>query len=123
MHNTRDRCISRQLWWGQRVPVWHKRVRLTEQNWTEELLQWGWDDYIEQSWSDQPEPIVIRIFRCSDGREVIPAADALMPVVAETAGEYDIFVCTSDEAKGRKFTPYTFVQGPDVLDTWASSWL
>src|SRR5258708_5181145 len=65
MHNIRDWCISRQLWWGHRVPVWYKRVRLTEQNWTEELLQWGWDDYIEQSWSDQPEPIVIRIFRCS----------------------------------------------------------
>src|SRR5438128_822387 len=23
MHNIHDRCISRQLWWGHRIPAWH----------------------------------------------------------------------------------------------------
>ncbi len=26
MHNIRDWCISRQLWWGHRIPAWHCRV-------------------------------------------------------------------------------------------------
>ena len=25
MHNIRDWCISRQLWWGHRVPVWYRK--------------------------------------------------------------------------------------------------
>src|ERR1035437_6167742 len=121
--NIQDWCISRPLWWGHRIPVWHKRVRLNERNWTDELLRWGWDDYVEQSWADEPEPIVIRIFRCSDGSEVDPKSDALMPVVRDTEGEYDIFVCTADEKRGRSFESHGFTQDPDVLDTWFSSWL
>jgi valyl-tRNA synthetase len=46
-----------------------------------------------------------------------------MPVVRDTEGEYDIFVCTADEKKGRSFEKYGFTQDPDVLDTWFSSWL
>ena len=26
MGNIQDWCISRQLWWGHRIPVWHKRI-------------------------------------------------------------------------------------------------
>lgn len=121
MTNIKDWCISRQLWWGHRIPVWHKRVRLTETNWTDELLRWGWDDYVSGSWADEPEPIVIRIFR--SGQEIDPKSDALMPIVRETEGEHDIFVCTADEKQGKEFENYGFTRDPDVLDTWASSCL
>ncbi len=124
MKNIRDWCISRQLWWGHRIPVWHKRVHLDEYNWTDELLRWGWDDYVAESWAHDPNtPILIRIFRCSDGMEVDPRKDPLMPVVKSEIGDYDIFVCTANEAKGSSFERYGFRRDPDVLDTWFSSWL
>ncbi len=114
-----DWCISRQLWWGHRVPVWRKRIHLTEQNWPDELLPWGWDHYVEES----DPAATLRAFRVSDGSEFNWKADALMPVVRETEGEYDIFVCTHDERDGKDLERFGFTQDPDVLDTWFSSWL
>ena len=32
MENIKDSCISRQLWWGHRIPVWYPRGRLQRQD-------------------------------------------------------------------------------------------
>jgi valyl-tRNA synthetase len=72
MENVRDWCLSRQLWWGHRIPAWY--IRGTEEH-----------------------------------------------VVAPTPEE-------ALEAARRKtgnpaLRPEDLEQDPDVLDTWASSWL
>jgi len=126
MTGIQDWCISRQLWWGHRIPVWRKRVTLTEQNWTKELLEWGWDSFTAGKWKSTGSNVStahVRIVRLSDRTQIDPSLDKLMPVVRATEGEYEIFICTDSDTKGRAFEKYGFTQDPDVLDTWFSSWL
>jgi len=121
LENLRDWPISRQLWWGHRITIWHKRANLTEKNWCDELLNWGWDSYIKGNWKQ--DNIVVRIIRVSDRVEIDPKIDPLTPVTQNTEGEYDIYICTLDDntVKEFAFEASGFCRDPDVLDTWFSS--
>jgi len=131
LENLRDWPISRQLWWGHRIPIWHKRVHLTEGNWDKWLIDIvGWDHYVNDvTEGKDPGNDIMRIVRVSDREEIDPEDNQLMPVIKETECEYDIYVCFKEELlqKG-KIDPYIktlekngFIRDPDVLDTWFSS--
>jgi valyl-tRNA synthetase len=104
----RDWCISRQLWWGHRIPIWHGTFsgaaladalpRLPRAS-ADELFVWVADEE-----GDLHRPEEMRF----DG-EV----------------KFDLLVCLRDPAAEKTFAPVLEKLGlahdPDVLDTWFSS--
>lgn len=94
----RDWPVSRQLWWGHRIPVWSR---------------------LELSKADLDAAV-------KDVEEIIgKAKDMLSYRVDETEdGTFHVFVCihTEDEKERQaKLEAAGFEQDPDVLDTWFSS--
>jgi valyl-tRNA synthetase len=112
MTGLQDWCISRQVWWGHRIPVWSKRHA----------------GCTAACNSDHAKVCAIAAHRKDFVVQKIDP-DLISPDNTDKAVE--IFVAVSpDESKDSDQANYIkqiealgFTQDPDVLDTWFSSWL
>ncbi|MEE3001946.1 MAG: valine--tRNA ligase [Planctomycetota bacterium] len=102
----RDWCISRQLWWGHRIPVWSRTFSMSE------------------AASDPgPDGLVLDSDGCGLPCAGPSAGRSTMLRVDRVNDELTVFTCIDDgqEDLEAELEAQGYVQDEDVLDTWFSS--
>ncbi len=128
MTGLQDWCISRQLWWGHRIPVWSKTFDCYS------LCS----AYTDVSDVLTPPPSMDHRFVRTDSADVAIVIEG-KPVTADSKklleqgleihqSDSEIRpitaqICTLDEKLIQRLEAEGWTQDPDVLDTWFSSWL
>jgi valyl-tRNA synthetase len=105
--NIQDWCISRQLWWGHRVPAWTAEV----------------NDKLRTFYEGFPSISKGKLGADYSFSKVAGEVSFVSTMMdGETRKEF-IEVVTTSEIEAKKLEELGFTQDPDVLDTWFSSWL
>ena len=120
MGNLQDWCISRQLWWGHRIPVWKRSFRGTATELTELCVA----IFYNRSAKTTEHEIGKTAFRIN-GRLFCDVLELPVPEpgAASEVADFEIEVATTDPMCEENLRNKSFSQDPDVLDTWFSSWL
>jgi valyl-tRNA synthetase len=108
--NIQDWCISRQLWWGHRIPVWSK-------------------GYADRLAAVNDEDEINRLVR--NRKDFVVRREPGVKFAEDNDKPCKVFICVAPDGSAdsdqanliRSIEQLGFTQDPDVLDTWFSSWL
>jgi valyl-tRNA synthetase len=97
LENIRDWCISRQVWWGHRIPAWYRKQKSETRDWKPEI-------YV----GSEPPP---------DPENWIQDDDTLDTWFSSWLWAYE----TMDQETRKKFYPTSvLVTGPDIIFFWVA---
>jgi len=125
--NIQDWCVSRQLWWGHRIPVWSGHLKPQQFDGIlpkEEAAKLN-------SWISQ-FPTTLKDLATSASIEISFSGEVGHTTFIRFPNEkfnwsrekgWLVSAATISECEIKKLEELGLVQDPDVLDTWFSSWL
>ncbi len=134
-----DWCISRQLWWGHRIPVWIKRI--ADADFTKLGLNRADANYFSEEFENNPNDGGVFLPHSFSGTNqtsdchVLVAKDGSIHSFSRTNqisdchvfvakdGSIEVRALTTSDKEMAALNQMGFTQDPDVLDTWFSSWL
>ncbi|MBI1190994.1 MAG: valine--tRNA ligase [Tepidisphaera sp.] len=128
--NIRDWCISRQLWWGHRIPVWSQFRDPLVHTPTGHLDQDGEPDFntslserdsgilngVEELMKEYPGQIWMAVKNSGFRPENFNLQDD-----SDLDERFDVVCAVDDPSVAGRLSQLGFTQDPDVLDTWFSS--
>jgi valyl-tRNA synthetase len=117
MENIQDWCISRQLWWGHRVPVWSGDFNMLLAELRDLITTAKVAARLNGVPSEEINNAIIKINGEFTNAKEFERNDlnARQPC--------EVIVCTESQIFGQCLEGIGFTQDSDVLDTWFSSWL